>query len=107
MAIDISQVVYPHFSSIANLWPDPARLLGEEIVWQSKNDGSNAGFYLDENDNVRIRSRNRDDADPQFYALFKSCEEAEAIEMLLHDAREWGTEYVIFEIGRASCRERV
>ncbi len=96
MAIDITQIKYPRFSNIMNLHPDPARLLGEEIVWESKEDGSNIGIYLDEDGNIRIRNRNRDEAHTGFYNSFAICEEATAIEELLRDAEQWNTEYVVF-----------
>ena len=97
MLIDISKVSYPDMSRIDNLYPNPHILLGKEIIFQEKRDGTNAGFYLDENDILQIRTRNKIIADKDFYTLFDMIEGARTkVTELLFDAREWKDEYVIF-----------
>jgi len=97
MLIDISKVSYPDMNRIDNLLPNPHILLGKEIIFQEKRDGTNAGLYLDENDKLQIRTRNKIVADKDFYTLFDMIEGArEKVTELLFDAREWKDEYVVF-----------
>lgn len=103
MLIDINKVSYPEITRIDNQRPNPHILLGKEIVWQEKYDGTCAGFYLDENDKLQIRTRNKIVADKDFYTLFDRIEGVrEKVTELLFDARNWKDEYVIFgELMRA------
>jgi hypothetical protein len=93
--VDISSIKYPHLERIYNLKPNPEILLGQEIFWTEKRDGSNIGAYLTE-EGVQLRSRNQDKASEDFYKAFNSSEQADYILELLQDAYNWGNEYVIF-----------
>jgi hypothetical protein len=93
--IDITKIKYPHLERIYNLKPNPEILLGQEIFWTEKRDGSNIGACLTE-DGVQLRSRNQDKASEDFYKAFNASEQAMGILELLQDAGNWGNEYVIF-----------
>jgi len=96
MVIDISTIKYPELERILNIYPNPEIILGQEIYWTEKRDGSNIGVYLDENNDIQLRSRNMDKASDQFYQIFKETEQAEQVKELLLDAPNWKKEYVIF-----------
>ena len=97
--IDITKIKYPKLQGILNLYPNPEIVLGQEIYWTEKRDGSNIGCYIQplslEKD-VQLRSRNMDRASDQFHKIFKETEQAENIRELLLDAENWKKEYVIF-----------
>ena len=96
--VDISTVKYPHLERIYNLKPNPHILLGQEIFWTEKRDGSNLGAYLnpDAEDPVSLRTRNMDRASEDFYKAFAASEQAQGVLELLQDASNWGKEYVVF-----------
>jgi hypothetical protein len=94
--IDISKIKYPHLERIYNLKPNPEILLGQEIFWTEKRDGSNLGAYLDEENNVQLRTRNMDKASEDFYKAFKASEQAESVKEFLLDAANWQNEYILF-----------
>lgn len=94
--IEISKIKYPHLERIFNLKPNPEILLGQEIYWTEKRDGSNIGAYLGTETGVQLRSRNLDQASEDFYKAFNASEQAEPVLELLQDACNWGNEYVIF-----------
>lgn len=96
MTIDISKVKYPDLERALNLYPGTQILLGEEVYWTEKRDGSNIGCYFDENNEVQFRSRNMDKASEQFYNYLKLTDEYPKVIELLRDAGEWQSEYVIF-----------
>jgi len=104
---DISSIKYPHLERIYNLKPNPEILLGQEIFWTEKRDGSNIGAYLTE-EGIQLRSRNQDRASEDFYKAFRASEQAEGVFELLQDASNWGNEYVIFgemlTIGKSPTR---
>lgn len=87
---------YPKLGQIASLKPNPSILLGHPIFWTVKLDGSNIGCYLDENDEVQLRSRNQDIASPEFYHKFVGIGYLDDMKELLLSAREYGDEYVVF-----------
>jgi hypothetical protein len=77
--------------------PNPEILLGHEIFWQEKRDGSNMGVYLDDEGKVQLRSRNMEKASEDIYAAFHRTEEASKLIELLVDLRDkWHQECVIF-----------
>lgn len=63
---------------------------------QKKIDGSNAGFYLDNNEEVAVRSRNSVSADKDMYRWAYESGHMESIKDLLTSAQDWNTEYVLF-----------
>lgn len=105
--IDISKIKYPHLERIYNLKPNPEILLGQEIFWTEKRDGSNIGCYLNE-EGLQLRSRNLDKASEDFYKAFNASDQANGVLELLQDASNWGNEYVIFgellTIGKSPTR---
>ena len=95
--LEIDKIKYPEMDSISRLYPNPEILLGKEIIWQEKRDGSLFGAYLDDNDNINIRSKNMSKASSDFLEIFMSTEEKEKIkELLLWERNNWHHESVIF-----------
>lgn len=92
----IEEVAYPHFGPIAGLYPNPSILLGHDIYWTLKEDGSNIGCYLDQEDKLQIRSRNQKVASPAFYAILESTGYIPDLEEGLLSARDYGYEFMIF-----------
>lgn len=72
--VDLSDVTYPHLNRIAMLYPGPGMILGEELLWEPKWDGSNVRFYLDESRNVCMGSRNMPLASSDMLATAKSID---------------------------------
>jgi hypothetical protein len=96
LTIDPSKVKYPDLDRISNLKPNPHILLGKDIVFTEKRDGSNFGVYLDVEGEWHARSRNMDIASEQFHNYFKLTPQFEGVIELLKDATEWGDAYMIF-----------
>lgn len=95
--VDLSTITYPHLNRIAMLYPGPGMILGEELLWEPKWDGSNVRFYLDESHNLCMGSRNMPLASSDMLATAKSIDGLlESIQGLLEDAQNWGSEYVLF-----------
>ncbi len=95
--IIINKIRYVELNPIMAMHPNPHILLGREIFWQEKRDGSNMGAYLNEEDNIHLRSRNMDVASEDFHAIFLDTDESENVKELLISMRdEWNDECVIF-----------
>lgn len=94
--LDISKIKYPHLERIYNLKPNPHILLGQEIFFTEKRDGSNLGAYLDSEGKLQLRTRNMDRASEDFYKSFLASDQSDSVLELLQDAPRWGKEYVIF-----------
>jgi hypothetical protein len=95
--INIKKIRYPEMESIIRQHPNPEKLLGFEIFWQEKRDGSNLGIYLGRTNKIKIRSRNMDDASKDFYNIFNRTKEAPQVkELLLSLKKEWKDESIIF-----------
>jgi len=94
--INIKDIRYPHISHFYNVEPNIEAFLGRTLYIQTKLDGSNAGFYLNDKGEVQVRSRNNivADGDMQKWAQQSGC--LPAIKELLESAPDWGTEYVLF-----------
>jgi hypothetical protein len=75
---------YAGLERIARTW-QPQRLLGRELVWEAKEDGSYLLVWLDEEGELRISSRHMDDASPDFYYKFKNCPEGPKVEQMIRD----------------------
>lgn len=87
---------YPHVEYLEHIRPDPHLVLGRRIDWTLKEDGSNCGIYLNEKDEMIVRSRNTDACDDAMLESFKRTGLYEAAEESLFSARQWGMDYVIF-----------
>lgn len=96
MSINISTIKYPHIDYLHQLVPNPHIMLGRKLYIQAKEDGSNTGLYLNDEDKICIRSRNMDDASFDMYNTFANTGVKERLMDLLLSAREWGDEYVVF-----------
>ena len=85
---------YPHFGRIEQVTPNPSILLGNEIFWTEKLDGSNAGIYLKDGEPM-VRSRNQDVA--QFSESVKQIPVFDKIVKLLHHLKDnYHTDYIVF-----------
>lgn len=107
--MDIKKIRYPELNQIIRIYPNPEILLGHEIFWQEKRDGSNLGVWFDEEGNIQLRSRNQDKASDDFYNIFKLTDEYEKVLEFLIDMRtKWNSECVVFgellTIGRSPAR---
>lgn len=76
---------YPELNRIALLYPGPQVLLGEEIFWTEKRDGSQLRLAL-VNGKLKISTHHQDEASTQFKAYFGATEQAEACIELLRNA---------------------
>lgn len=91
------EVKYPHLDRMLNLYPGAQILLGHEIAWTCKRDGSNLGCSLNmETGELQLRTRNMDNASPDFYRAFELSGMKDNVVGLLQDASNWGSEYVLF-----------
>lgn len=93
--VNIHKVAYPSLDRILQLQA-PGILLGKEIFWTEKRDGSNIGVYLDGLGNPQIRSRNQCVASSDFQHYFKETEEYSCVIELLKDMNEYDNRYMIF-----------
>jgi hypothetical protein len=93
--IDPSKVRYPDLDRIMNLKPNPHILLGKEVVWECKRDGSNLRLYLDQDGKLVAGSRNMDIASEQFQKYFAATPQYTAVDELLRDAEQWNDAYVV------------
>ena len=95
--INISQIKYPHLDRLLNLHPGPQIVLGKEIIWTIKEDGSNIGAYAGNDGELHYRSRNMDRASDQFYGYMNSTDEYTGLcEMVSDCLSQWNDEIVIF-----------
>ena len=94
--IDIAEIKYPHLDRILLLRPNPEIVLGKEIYWTIKEDGSNLGVALNADGDLALRTRNMPVASEEFHKHFLSTDEADPVRDLLEDAQNWNSEYVIF-----------
>ena len=94
--IDIAEIKYPHLDRILFLRPNPEIVLGKEIYWTIKEDGSNLGVALNVEGDLALRTRNMPVASEEFHRHFASTDEAAGVRELLTDAQNWNDEYVIF-----------
>ena len=85
---------YPHFGRIEQVTPNPSILLGNDIFWTEKLDGSNAGIYLKDGEPM-VRSRNQDVA--QFSESVKQIPVFDKIVKLLRHLKDnYHTDYIVF-----------
>jgi ATP-dependent RNA circularization protein (DNA/RNA ligase family) len=94
--IDIDKIKYPHISHMYNVEPNIEAFLGRKLYIQTKLDGSNAGFYLNDAGEVMLRSRNNTIADAEMQKWAKQSGCLAGVKDLLESAADWHTEYVLF-----------
>jgi len=88
---------YPSLNRISRLYPNPHILLGKEIYWEEKRDGSNIGAYLNDNDELCFRSRHREVAGEGLVASIGVTDHTESILEYLADSRhQWDSNDIIF-----------
>lgn len=76
---------YPEMNRISMLYPSPQVMLGEEIYWTEKRDGSQLRIALIDGE-LKIATHHQDDASEQFKGYFKLTEQASGVEELLRDS---------------------
>jgi hypothetical protein len=79
---------YPEMNRITLLYPSPQILLGEEIYWTEKRDGSQLRIAYD--GEVRIATHHQDDASEQFKNYFMGTEQAPNVIEFLKDTNGFG-----------------
>lgn len=85
---------YPHFGRIEQVTPNPSILLGNDIFWTEKMDGSNVGIYLKDGEPV-VMDRNAIIA--RFSESVKQIPVFDKIVKLLHHLKDnYHTDYVVF-----------
>lgn len=86
---------YPHFGKIEQVLPNPEIMLGHDIYWTLKVDGSNSGFYFNEKGELRIRSRNMEQAN--FFDKIMNIDVSNNIvEMMEFHKEKYNKDYVVF-----------
>lgn len=85
---------YPKFGRIAQIEPNPSILLGHEIWWTLKEDGSNFGVYFNEEGKIRVRSRNQDIA--SFEEQVKNVPEFKNIVALIDHLTTYHLNVIVF-----------
>ena len=76
---------YPELNRIALLHPSPLILLGEEIYWTEKRDGSQLRIALVDNE-VRVATHHQEEASEKFIDYLKGTEQFNAVEQMLKDS---------------------
>jgi len=88
-------IKYPHFGRIDQLYPNPHIVLGHDIWWTLKLDGSNCGIYFDDNGEIKVRSRNQDVA--EFYQKVENVPAYEkVVDFMTFRRDEYGSDFVVF-----------
>ena len=85
--IDNDLPKYPELTKIAMLYPSPQIMIGEEIYWTEKRDGSQLRVAL-VGGQVKISTHHQDEASEQFVGFFNETEQAEGIKELLRNSNE-------------------
>lgn len=85
---------YPHFGRIAQI-RNKSRLLGHDIYWTLKEDGSNAGIFLNEKNEGRVLPRNADVAD-YCVKVRKLPAFQKIVEMLKFQKSNYGLDAIVF-----------
>jgi len=96
MVIDISKLRYPHIGWLMGMQPNPHLVLGKKVFWTCKEDGTQIGLYLDENDELQVRSKNKKVAAPDIYQAFVATGLGDDAKEMLLSARDWNSEYVLY-----------
>lgn len=87
---------YPDLTSIVGLHPTPHILLGEDISWTEKRDGSNLRLSVGE-DTFAIATRHMDVASSEFQNKFRGTGEDVKVEALIRELLiEFNADYVVF-----------
>lgn len=75
---------YPEMNKISMIWPSPQIMLGEELYWTEKRDGSQLRLaWVD--GKLKISTHHQEDASEQFQNYFKATPQAAGVEQLLKD----------------------
>ena len=76
-------ISYPEMNRIALIYPTPRILLGEEIYWTEKRDGSQLRISFD--GELHIATHHQDDASAQFKQCFLDTEQSSKVIEYLND----------------------
>lgn len=98
---------YPSLDRLELLQPGPQILLGNEITYTLKHDGTNCGVALIDG-KIEIRSSNQPRAHPNMYESLKKTPEYDGIVDLLESAADWRSQYILYgellQVGRSPTR---
>ena len=75
---------YPEMNKISMIYPEPQIMLGEELYWTEKRDGSQLRIAWVEG-KLKISTHHQDEASEQFQNYFRSTPQAIGVEQLLRD----------------------
>lgn len=81
---------YPELNRISLLYPTPQILLGEEIYWTEKRDGSQLRIALDEKGEVVVATHHQEEASEMFKNYFMGTEEAPKVIEFLKESNGFG-----------------
>jgi hypothetical protein len=84
MVEEIKLPSYPEMNKISMLYPSPQVMLGEELYWTEKRDGSQLRIAFVDGQ-LKISTHHQEEASTQFKNYFKMTEQSEGIEQLLLD----------------------
>ena len=85
---------YPSMNRMGEI--DMRKCLGERLTWTVKEDGSNIGIWI-ENGEIRIRSRNMENAQEQFVSKVQNLDCYNSIVGMLHEELEiYNNNFMIF-----------
>jgi len=76
---------YPELNRISTLYPSPQIMLGEEICWTEKRDGSQMRIALVDGE-LKISTHHREEASDQFKNYLEQTERASGVRELLRDS---------------------
>ncbi len=84
MKTEIALPKYPELNRISLLYPSPQVLLGEDIYWTEKRDGSQLRVALVDGE-VKLSTHHQEEASGLFKGYFQQTEQAEGVKELLRD----------------------
>lgn len=80
---------YPELNRISLLYPSPQILLGQEIYWTEKRDGSQLRIALIEGE-IKIATHHQEEAAQEFQKYFNQTEQAAGVREFLKDSNGLG-----------------
>ena len=83
--LNIENIRYPSLNRIAQLYPSPEVVLNRIIYWTEKRDGINLGVYLDEKEEINVRTRNLIRGERRIIKILQNTKQYSNIKDLLTD----------------------
>ena len=95
---------HPHFGRIAQLKNEGRELIGKDIYWTEKRDGSNISFWIDDDGNFRVSSHNMQDAEAALISKVTATAEYEKLFELVGSEPNKIFYAELIQIGRGPTR---